>query len=439
MLALGVCACLPAAAQNTEKKPLSRVAQETSAQDAAPAVERNSAGDSSVSAPSVDIIPEPQAAPAPALTPDLGKIKFDLYDIPDQKLKEEMWHFSGLPGLPEEGSYQILLLSDSTPSAYLLRAGTQVGRVSDTAMPQLRQRIRTGALSHGGGASFWRNFWNPADPLQPFLWQTGLSFDVRHAATGARRSSPQFEEHYNVLFAQRPVPWVSMEVGGHFSRYGGGLTRNLKNPYGSTAGLNFWDSDFRPWWHASVGIPGVKWEVSLSNRLFPEYYWLDPHAGEGSYKAGRSRLGDPVDEDDTVNVFQDGALMREWSQEGDPTPSNSNFAQALHLKIGNIRYSAYMDPDVYRSTIHRVFFDELSAPFGQWGFGLVTARGSAHTLLRLDLLPWRVGFGAPVERAYFRIFFLRFDIAYRDLQTFHVGVATSVLLDSPAFRPGDTR
>jgi hypothetical protein len=303
-------------------------------------------------------------------------------------------------------------------------------------MPLLRQRIRSGALSRGGTAGFWRNFWNPSDPLQPFLWKTGLEVEIRNEVAGVPRSTPQLEQHYDFTFSQRPEPWLAMEIGGHLSRYGGGLRRNLLDPLGPSS--VDWGG-FSPWWHAALGVPGIKWEIALANRLFPEYYWLDPNGGEGSYKAGRALAGDPVDPNDTANVYRDGSLMREWSENGDPFPSNGNLAQTLHLKIGNIRYSAHFDDDVYRSVIHRVFFDELAAPFGQWGFGVVKAGGAAHTLLRLDLLPWRVGFGAPVERGYFRVFFLRIDIAYRDLQTFHVGAMTSILLDSPAFRPGDTR
>jgi hypothetical protein len=129
--------------------------------------------------------------------------------------------------------------------------------------------------------------------------------------------------------------------------------------------------------------------------------------------------------------------MKEWRTGGDPTPSPTNVAHALHAKIGNIRYSAYFDGDMYRSVIHRVLFDELSAPFGQWGFGFVVADGAAHTLMRLDLLPGRVGFGNPANDNHFRFFFLRIDLAYRDFQTLHLGVTTSMLLDSRIFRPGD--
>jgi hypothetical protein len=37
------------------------------------------------------------------------------------------------------------------------------------------------------------------------------------------------------------------------------------------------------------------------------------------------------------------------------------------------------------------------------------------------------------------MYYLRLEIAYRDVQTFHVGVSTTIHLDSRALRPGDKR
>jgi hypothetical protein len=379
-----------------------------------------------------------KSAPIAEFNPKSWKnTSFDLYEISDRRLTEEIWRYSQFSGSPEEGSHQIFLLSDTILHAYMLRTGTQIGKLPDTAVALVRQKIRAGELSHGGGAGLWRNFWNPHDPIQPFLWKTGLEADVTHAITAVPRSTPLIEQHYNITFSLRPAIWLVTEVGAHMSRYGGGLRRNILNPNDSLPNWNYWGG-VRPWWHASIGVPGVKWEVALSNRLFPEYYWLDPHGGEGSYRGGRSRAGLPVAVDDSI-VRRDGALMREWSREGDPEPSGTNLAQALHLKLGNIRYSAYFDSDIYRSVIHRMMFDEMPAPFGQWGFGFVTADGAAHTLLRLDLVPVRVGFGNPATSTGLRLLFLRLDVAYRELQTFHVGISTSLQLDSRAFRPGDKK
>jgi hypothetical protein len=131
--------------------------------------------------------------------------------------------------------------------------------------------------------------------------------------------------------------------------------------------------------------------------------------------------------------------MREWSQGGDPIPSSGNLSQALHVKAGGFQYSAYFDSDIYRSVIHRAFFGELPAPFGQWGFGFIAASGSGHSLLRLDIAPVRFGLGKSVDNNYLRLLLLRVDAAYRDTKTFRIGLSTSALLDSRTFRPGDPR
>jgi hypothetical protein len=131
--------------------------------------------------------------------------------------------------------------------------------------------------------------------------------------------------------------------------------------------------------------------------------------------------------------------MREWSQDGNPNQARRNLYQAMHAKVGNLRYSAYFDPDVYRSVIQRFLFEDLSAPFGRWGFGVVMADGAASTLYRLELLPVEETFGGTPSDTRLRMYYLRLEIAYRDVQTFHVGVSTTIHLDSRALRPGDKR
>ncbi len=366
------------------------------------------------------------------------KNRFDLYDIPQRSLTLELWKMTGAEDAPEDGRYQVLLFTDSSRHAYLLRAGTQVGRLPDTAHVILRQQIRAGVLARGGGSDLLRNFWNPSDPLLPFLWKTGLEIEAGFGVTVLRNASPQYERHYHLVFLQRPVPWIATEIGGHLSDYRGGLRRNIRDPLDEDRGRHRWEG-MAPGWHAALGIPGIKWEIASANRILPEFYWLDPRGGEGSYKAGRNRAGFPLDPSDTTQDYRDGALIREWSQDGDPLPDRGNMAQALHVKAGNLYYSAYFDSDVYRSTIHRGFFGDLPAPFGAWGFGFITAKGSGHTLLRLDIAPFRLGFGPVGDGNYFRLLPLRVDLAYRDVETFRVALSTSALLDSRLFRPGDKR
>jgi hypothetical protein len=172
--------------------------------------------------------------------------------------------------------------------------------------------------------------------------------------------------------------------------------------------------------------------VALDNRTIPEYFWLDPKAGDGSYVIGQENESPSSDVSDE---YEDATLIRGWKQGGRIRPSTPNYSQTLQLKIGQARYSAVFDPDVYNSVIHDLMFEELPAPFGQWGLGFVFARGAAHTRLLFDLFPVTLGIPAP-RGSYFRFFFLRLEIAMRDAHSFHFGAATTLLLDSPILRPG---
>jgi hypothetical protein len=60
-------------------------------------------------------------------------------------------------------------------------------------------------------------------------------------------------------------------------------------------------------------------------------------------------------------------------------------------------------------------------------------------LYRLELLPVEETFGGTPSDTRLRMYYLRLEIAYRDVQTFHVGVSTTIHLDSRALRPGDKR
>ncbi|HEX2612151.1 MAG TPA: hypothetical protein VHO02_00970, partial [Fibrobacteria bacterium] len=365
--------------------------------------------------------------------------RFELYDISEKGLPEVLWKLSehGEGEELEEAPYRVLFFSDSLPEAYLIRGGTQVGRLPDSSLPLLREKIRSGGLKRGGESGFWKNFWNPGDPLQPFMWETGLDVRLGTSVLVTRHASPQYERRYDMTFVQSPFPWVFTELGGHFATYGGGLRRNIYDPMDDASGYAFWGSP-SPWWHVALGVPGVKWEVALANRAFPELYWLEPNAGQASYMAGRSHIGVPLSESDIeTDSLQRGKLMREWSRNGDPIPSGRNLSHTLQLKAGSLRYSAYIDPDVYRSVVHRAYFGDLQGPLGTWGFGFFLANGIGQTFLNFDVAPWGFRFGEPADGNYFRFSLLHLELAYRDNERFHIGLATRVMLDSRAFSYGD--
>jgi hypothetical protein len=379
----------------------------------------------------------PIAPPAP---PEAGDAAFELFEIEDEKLVRQLWEFAGRDSTPEPGRYQVLLVADTTPGAWLMREGTQVGSLPQEKMAWVRQRLHAGLALNDDGmsrtlrAGFWGNFWNPGDWVEPYQWKTGMEFNFSQSAAVFNNTSPLYGQQYDFTFAQRPDFWLTTEVGAHFSRQNGGLRRNLYNPIDSRPDWEPW-GQYVPWWHAAIGVPGLKYEIALANRVFPDYYWLDPNAGEGTYKSGIARGNIPVD---TSKHYEDGIVMRTWNSDGDdPKPSNTNIAQTLHVKAGNIRYSVHYDRDVYLHPIHQLLFDDLYAPFGQWAIGFVASGKAAHTRLRLDLFPWHMGVGSSAYGARARVYFLRVNIDYRNAETFRIALSTSVLFDGPFLRPGE--
>lgn len=365
-----------------------------------------------------------------------------LYEVRENRFVREIWVHAGRTARPEPGHYQILVVEGSPdatrPSFVILREGTQVGSLPDSTQQWLQKRLREDAsLADGGtrslGAGFWANFWNPDDLFAPYQWQTGVEVTARVDGSSFRNTTPLFGEHYDLVYTQRPLAWLTTEVGGHISRHGGGLRRNMYDPLDSSRRIF---GDYSPWWHAAVGLPGVKWEMALSNREFPEYYWLDPDAGEGTYKLGLSRENIPLD---TAAGYRDGTVIRRWRTDGGkPRPSGNNVAHSLHLKAGSFRYRAVFDRDMYRSTIHQFMIEEIRAPFGQWALGFVATEGASHTRVRLDLFPWRTPIGPRALDASLRLFLLRINLDYRDASTFHLGLSTTLHLDAARLRPGDT-
>ena len=139
---------------------------------------------------------------------------FEVYGVSGKELAEKLWKLSGHEGEPMEGNYRVMFFSDSLPQAYLLRGGTQVGEFPDTTLPWIRNKIRSGELKRGGDSGFWRNFWNPSDPLQPYMWGTGL--ELRLSTIGsALKVGTQLERRMDLTFSQRPLPWLLTEIGGH--------------------------------------------------------------------------------------------------------------------------------------------------------------------------------------------------------------------------------
>jgi len=404
-------------------------------------------GDSAAPATVAAAIPSPLApasddsAASPVPVPQAtARPKFALYTISDEGLLRELWRQAGREGDPEPGKYQALIFAPPESRVLLLRDGTQSGTLDSATQAWLRDKIRSQAAQSGDGTTrtlgsgFWGNFWNPSDWLGPYRWPTGIEAAARVDLAAFKNTTPLLGEHYDLTLAQQPLWWLTTEAGAHVSRYGGGPYRNLYNPADNRPDWNAW-SEYAPWWSAAVGFPGVKWEMTLSNREFPRYFWLDPNAGEGSFLLGVTRAGLPVD----TTEFAQGNVMKRWNARGaNPRPSNNNIAHTIHLKAGNFRYMAHFDDDIYRAMIQQFMFEEIRAPFGQWAIGFISTKGASHSRLRLDLFEWNGLTGPAAADIRTRIHFLRVNLDYRDASTFRLGLSTTVNFDAPTLRPGES-
>ncbi len=350
---------------------------------------------------------------------------FDLYEVRDSTLILEIWRASDLEGDPAPGNYQILVRRDWTSGekqTYLLREGTQVAELPEFAVSLLKggAKGRVGperATAPGEPESnVWLGFWQRRDSLLSWLrWPTGLTANWQSSVTETKGAREEIDRQLDFIWAENPHPWVFLEAGLHRSQTGGGLSQSLYDPF-NTGTHKYW-GEGHWWWHAALGIPGVKWEIALANRPFPSFYWMDPEAPKAA--EGRSR----------------GSLIRQWKDSSAAMPGN--LSQAVHVKFGVLRYSAHFDGDAYRIPVQEIMLEDLPAPFGPWGFGFALG-GGVFTRLRMDLAP--ISIGIPIPRTWptsLRFAFLRLDLDYRNRQSFHLNVAMSMALDNPALRwPG---
>lgn len=372
------------------------------------------------------------AKETPPHTHSAAKARHEVYEVRDADLAKSLWSMTGNPREPETGRYRVLLVGEPPSRAYLLREGTQAGRLPDSSVPLLRRKIRSGELGGKRETGLRGNFHDPADPLRPFLWGTGMELGLATGFAAAPNVPPQLERRFGMTFSQRPMPWLFMELGGHLISYGGGAHQNLFLGNGPSS---YWSKAW-PWWHAAVGVPGIKWEIALADRPLPEYYWLDPGLGWASYLAGMSLAGAPLSPEE-AGTLPGAKLLRKWTRDGDPLPPRNNLSHTVHVKAGALRYSAHLDPDVYRSVLHKVLVADLPAPGGSWAFGFFLAEDVGAGYLAYDLSPWNVGVGDPGDGNRLGFPLLRMELGFRDTRRFRIGASAGIRIDSRTFTYGD--
>ncbi|MDB5049848.1 MAG: hypothetical protein JWO30_2919 [Fibrobacteres bacterium] len=381
------------------------------------------------------ILTSPPCARAQSSGPTL------ILELTDSTLIARTWGTVFPDSAAPPGEYQILIPSgpvlstgrQRSATVFLLRNGTEVGsmdRLAWNALASASNAESDWATAMEGPEKqdvplLWHAFkWNRETLLQWADWPAGFAVGLGTSMSAIRSSKPQYQRDIDFAWSQKPFNRYLLGAELHRSQFGGGLSRLGVTVADTTGGRlpsgktpDFW-GDAYWWWSLSAGVPGLKYTVSLANQPLPQYYWLDPVSVSAirGHKAGR-----------LVNQWTGPALQRD-----------GNLSHTLDARLGILRYGIHWDQDAYSVPVQTAGMDDLPALFGTWGGGLIIASDILATRLWLDIPDLALKLGLP--EAYpsrFRIAFLHFDMAYRNLRSFNLGVSVRVRVDNPIMnRPG---
>jgi hypothetical protein len=144
----------------------------------------------------------------------------------------------------------------------------------------------------------------------------------------------------------------------------------------------------------------------------PDYFWLETRTAPAIRSGSGGRL------------VKWGNRIR-GRQEGD-------LSQTLDARFGPFRYSILFDFDAYRAPIQTAGCEDLPAPFGAWGAGIVIASGLVATRAWIDIPDAALTLAVP-ERwpTRVRVAFLHFEIAYRNQRSFRTELSVRVRVNNP--------
>jgi hypothetical protein len=377
-----------------------------------------------------------------AQTDGEGAKPVSVLELTDSNLIALAWETLHPDSLVPEGEYQILIPSETSPgedgaSVFLLRNGTEAGRMNRSAWDVLAAKAAT---ANDGGPGWAEDAEGPEKPAVPLLWHAlkwnahsllqwaewpaGFTAGMGSSLSSIQSSKPQFERDIDFAWTQKPFGHFPIGVELHRSQYGGGLSR-LGETVADTAGgrapsgniRDFW-GDAYWWWGVSAGVPGLKYTLALADQPMPRYYWLEPSSVAA------------------IREHKQGRLIKQWT--GPALRLPGNLSHTLEARLGILRYGFHYDSDVYRVPVQTAGLDDLPAWFGTWGGGLIFASDVLATHLWMDIPDLTVKLGAPAAfPSVFHITYLHFDMAYRDTRSFCLGTSVRIRVENPIMnRPG---
>lgn len=361
----------------------------------------------------------------------------EILELKDEALITRLWetlHGDSLPLPP--GEYQLLIPLDAQLSlpggerdagVFLLRNGTMEGRLDRMAWEWAAAQSREQKVVR------WKDDWEePESEYIPTLWQSfrvdrerierwtgwpsGFRFGMGSAMSMVPSANPQFERELEFEWNQKL--YRHFLLGGALRRieYGGGLLRTARSGQVTGFGADtvqpaFWSEPFW-WWSLSAGLPGARYTLYLADRPLPDYFWLETRASA------------------LIKENKAGKVVKQW-QDSSLAPGG-NVGHSLDLRLGYARYRLHWDGEAYASAVQAWELDELPVFFGHWGVGLITAAEVAATRAWLDIADFGFSLARPSQYpSRFRFAFLRLDVAYRNLRSFHLGISLNVRLENP--------
>ncbi|GEM_PF-2347705 len=372
-----------------------------------------------------------------------------LLELIDSALIAKVWRAIYPDSALPSGEFQIVLPygpemipdgQDPVGNAFLLRNGTEVGRLERAAWQQIalasKKEGGEGWSTSNDGANreevpiLWKAIhWNLDNLFALSDWPAGLLVGIGSSISSIPFSKPQYERDIDFAWSQKLRKHYLLGLELHRSQFGGGLTRMALEadaigggatglPFTGKAGsIPFWGEAYW-WWAASVGVPGLKYTLALANQPLPQYYWLDPSA-TAAVKERRS-----------------GQMVNQWT--GSSLEQEGNLSHTLDARLGYLRYGFHFDSDAYNFPVQTIGMDDLPSFFGSWGGGLILASDIIATRVWLDIPDLALSLPRPLDfPTDFRLAFLRLEFAYRNIRNFNLGVSVRIHLDNPIMnRPG---
>lgn len=357
-----------------------------------------------------------------------------LYGVEDSADAESLWRLENEESLPKGAGLQLLFQKgENGDEAWVLRDGTEAFRLPEEELENWRAWTRNREAqslgSHPGSDSRITrppSLWHHLSQVSPgvldwMLWPTGIQFEVSNTLTSLPKTKPTAERRISFAWSQSFFRYGSAEIGLHRSQFGGGVTRYLRTGEidfvtGQETPPPYWD-DADWWWHAAIGGPVLRFEIRSQGGLVPPFLAFDRDAAT---LAKRQVSGD------VINWF-DG----EKSHSG-------NTSQALHLRLGYLRYSLHWDTDAYQAPIMHLGMEGLPFGFGRIQFGLWAAADVFMTEIGMDLMPDPLEIPRPVSwPSTVSITPLHLEFLFRDRRQFQFGLSTRFHFDNRIFRqPG---